>query len=82
MQPIKFKEANTTLAENQPEYLPLPVYYNNTEPEGRMISCWQLTWRERVKLLFTGKLWFTQLTFHQQLQPQLPAVDSPWSKRK
>ena len=25
MKPIKFKEQNTVYAENQPEYLPLPV---------------------------------------------------------
>jgi hypothetical protein len=26
MKPIKFKEANVTFAENQPEYIPLPAW--------------------------------------------------------
>jgi hypothetical protein len=74
MKPIKFKESNTIYAKNQKEYLPLPVYKEYNTEEGQVISCWHLTLVERIKLLFTGKLYLCQLTFHNKLQPQLPSV--------
>lgn len=44
--------------------------------ESRFISCWQPTLRERVKLLFTGKLW---CTFHQDsFPPTSIEVDTPF----
>lgn len=73
MKPIEFPEQNIVFAKNQKEYLPLPAYMANDE-KGTAVTCWQLTWRERIKILFTGKLWWTQLTFGQKLQSQLPSV--------
>jgi len=76
MKPTKFKEVNCVYAENQPPYLPLPVYRaNNIEKE--CISCWKLTWRERFIVLLSGKFWFSQWTFGSPLQPQLPTVKKP-----
>lgn len=75
---IKFPEHNVVFAENQPEYLPLPAYKHNDQ-EGTIICCWQLTLKERLKLLFTGKLWHSVLTFNNPLQPQLLAVDKPFN---
>ncbi|MCX7010260.1 MAG: hypothetical protein NTY53_23980 [Kiritimatiellaeota bacterium] len=40
-------------------------------------SCWGLTWRERWRVLCTGRIWFSVLTFNHSLQPQLPAVEKP-----
>lgn len=74
--PIKFEGHNIVYAEDQPEYLPLPAYRDD-DNEGSVISCWQLSWRERFKILWTGQFWFTQWTFHSPLQPQLPSVDRP-----
>lgn len=74
MRPIAFPEATVTFARNQPEYLPLPVWFNPTE-RGEAVSCWRLTWRERVKVLFTGRLWLSVCTYHHPLQPLLPTVD-------
>lgn len=73
MQPITFKEQTCVYAENQPEYLPLPVY---KAENGDVISCWQFTWQERLKVLWTGKMWFMARTFNRPLQPQLPSVHS------
>ena len=42
MKPIKFKEQNTTFAENQPEYQQLPAFKNDSL-QGEVISCWKLT---------------------------------------
>ena len=66
MRPTKFKESNKTYAENQPEYLPLPVFKSI---DGQVVSCWQLSLRERIKLLITGKLWLCLHTFNKPLQP-------------
>lgn len=30
---------------------------------------WQLNWRERLEILFVGKIYWTQLTFNNRLQP-------------
>ncbi len=76
MIPIKHKFCTTVFAEGQPEYLQLPAWVG-PEPEKRVVTCWKLSWFERLKVLFTGRLWFSQLTFGQPLQPQLPEVDCP-----
>jgi len=74
MKPIKFKGHNLVVAKDQSEYQQLPVHRSD---DGTLISCWSLTWRERIKLLFTGRLWHSVMTFNQPLQPQLLSVDNP-----
>ena len=76
MKPIKFKEANFTFAKEQPPYIPLPAWRGD---DGTVISCWQLSRRERLKLLITGKIWLKVLTFNQPLQPQRLDVDRPFA---
>lgn len=67
MKPINFKEANMKLAENQPEYLTLPVHKDS---DGIVTSCWQANFWERLWLFFTGKIFVQQMTFNKPLQPQ------------
>ncbi len=74
MKPIEFPEQTQIWAENQPPYLPLPAYTNDAET----ISCWALTWRERLKMVFTGRLWLRQMNFGEALQPQAPTADCPF----
>ena len=74
MKPIKFKESNIVFAKDQPEYIPLPAFKNDS-PNGEVVSCWKLTFRERVKILFTGKLWCCLLTFNKPLTPSFFTVD-------
>lgn len=76
MKPIKFKEYNKIYAENQKPYISLPVYEDDIQG-GRVFSCWQLSFKERIKILFTGKLWIYVLNFGKKLQPIKPMVDSP-----
>ena len=76
MKPEMFAQSNVVYAEDQPEYLPLPAYRD----ERQTITRWSLTWRERLHLLLTGRLWLRQLNFGKPLQPQLPQVVSPWSE--
>lgn len=78
MKPIKFKEANKTYAETQPEYLPLPVY----EEDGKVVCCWKLSVRERIKVLLTGRIWNWIKHCQQPLQPHVPVVDNPFKKER
>lgn len=68
MTPIKFKESNTVY--DQPEYQPLPAFKNASE-YGEVISCWKLSFRERLRILLSGKLWVSLYTFNKPLTPSL-----------
>jgi hypothetical protein len=76
MQLIEFPEQTVVFAENQPEYLPFPAHRFKGK-EGRIVACWKLPFKERLKLLFTGKVWHQILTFNEPLQPQLLTVEKP-----
>lgn len=73
MKPISFPGCNAVYAKDQPEYLPLPVYRSDTV-HGQVVSCWKLSFIERLKLLITGKLWLSVFTFRGPLQPVLPTT--------
>ena len=68
MEPIKFERSNVVYAENQPEYSPMPCHKTK---DGILTICWKLSPKERVKALFTGKMWQSIMTFNKPLQPQL-----------
>lgn len=68
MKPIPFKEQNVVFAKDQPEYLPLPAFRSDS-PQGEVVSCWQLSFTERLRILFTGKLWVSLLSFNKPLTP-------------
>ena len=80
MKPIEFKEQNVVFAKNQDPYLPLPAYQDDIQG-GRIFHCWKLSLRERIKILFTGRLWINILNFHQLPQPIKPLIDNPFRKR-
>lgn len=75
MKPISFPQQNIVFTKDQPEYLPLPAF----QYENNSYHCWQLSWRERFKVLFTGNLWISVMTFRNPPQPILPMVDSPFA---
>ena len=77
MKAIEFEEASIVIAKDQPQYNPLPAACNPTNDAHVLTFCWQLSWRERLKVLVTGKLWHRVLTFRHPLQPQLLLVDKP-----
>lgn len=70
MKPANFPEANVTFAKDQPEYLPLPAF-RDPGPNGNVISCWELSFRERVRILFKGKIWMNLMMFGKPLTPSL-----------
>lgn len=68
MKPIEFKEQNIVFAKDQPEYVQLPAHRVSDE-KGEVIFCMQLSFAERLRLLITGKLWCSLLTFNKPLTP-------------
>jgi hypothetical protein len=72
MKAIDFKEANTEFAKDQPQYKTLPALKTN---DGEVVTRYKLSFKERVKVLFTGEIWHGQLTFNKPMQPQLLSVN-------
>lgn len=72
MKPIAFKGQNNAL-KNLPGFEPLPVAVQES-PAGWVTSCWQLSFSERLKLLFRGRLFVTQQTFHYGTNAVLPTA--------
>lgn len=70
MKPLKFPEHNAVYGANQKEkYLPLPAYMNKKDPNGQIITCWKLTLIDQIRVLITGRVWVSVLTFQDPLQP-------------
>ena len=62
------------IAGGQPEYLSLPVL----KIDDGFLSRWKLTWRERLRIAWTGSLYIGVLTFgawHQPIKPMARAED-------
>jgi len=74
MDPIKFEECNTVVAKDQPQYLPLHAHKTK---DGILTSCWKLSFKECIKLIFTQRIYLQMLTFNTPLQPVKILVDKP-----
>ena len=74
MIPVSFTGQNAVFAKDQPEYLPLPAHCDEA---GRLTCCWKLSWRERLRVLLTGRMWQQVLTFNARLQPQKLCTTKP-----
>lgn len=74
MKAIEFKHQNIVFAKDQPEYQPLPALRLDT-PEGEVISCWKLSFKERLKIVFTGCVWLSLLSFNKPLTPSYMSVN-------
>lgn len=66
MKPIKFKGMNAVFAKDQPEYIPLPA---KRTVDGIVTSCWKMGFFEWLKVIFTGRVYVSQMTFNDLLQP-------------
>ena len=65
MKPIPFKEKNKTLLPSGEQYSenvegvdPLHIWTDGEQ----CVSCWQMTWRERVAALWHGRVWIAVLS--------------------
>ena len=66
MKPIKFNESNVVGKgqENLYESLPALLFY-----DGDVVTCWKLSFKDILRLIFTRKLWLCVSTFNNPLQP-------------
>lgn len=67
MTPIRFAEANRQL--NAPAGMEENVEPLHVWTDGQLcVSCWRPTWRERLSILFSGRVWLAVLA-HGGTQP-------------
>lgn len=67
MKPVDFPERNIMIAEDQPEYLTLPAFWN---PIERSVTfCMELDMEETKALAATGQIFLKLQTFGQPMQP-------------
>lgn len=75
MKPVEFPQQNTVFAKDQPEYLPLPAYRT---PDGQEVTaCWAMSLRERLRVLLSGRVYVTLLTFGRPLTPSIVSTEPP-----
>ena len=74
MKPTTFKHQNIVFAKDQPEYQPLPALKLDT-PEGEVISCWKMSWKERINVFITGRVWLSLMSFNKPLTPSFMSVN-------
>lgn len=73
MNPIEFPQQNTVFAKDQPEYLPLPAHRSD---DGMTVTaCWGMSWRERLRILWTGRVYVSLLTFGRPLTPSIVSTE-------
>lgn len=80
MKAIKFKEANKNLFKpdsmTDEECSSLMVYTNGRE----CVSCWRLTWKERLSALLFGRVWLSMLSGFTQPPVWLACTKSVFEK--
>jgi hypothetical protein len=75
MTPIKFEGQNIVFGATQPEYQPLPALKFPNDLFGTVITCWELNDEEMEQVKKTGRIYLSQFTFKQRLQPILMSPD-------
>lgn len=66
MKPIKFAESNKVLLPFKEGHKKLPVYAADHD----VISCWKMSWRERLAALVFGKTWLYVYTISGTQPPE------------
>lgn len=55
MELIEFPEQTRVIAADQPQYRKVTAWIDSEQ--NRVVCLWQLNWRERLTVLFTGRIW-------------------------
>jgi hypothetical protein len=83
MKPADFTQRNGTLGGGPgasygtaDDVQDLPVHHDVVG--GQIISCWALTWRERLSLLLTGRVWLCVLA-RRTHSPVKVTTESPFT---
>lgn len=72
---LGMKVEEVIFAKDQPEYLRLPAAL--VDGGHRIITRWNLSLTERLRILFFGNLWLSVLTYGRPLQPVLLETENP-----
>ena len=82
MKPVKFKEANKNLLKpenmSEEECESLWVFTNDKQ----CISLWKLSFIDKLKILFYGKIWLSVLSGHRQPPVWLSVNKTVFEKEK
>ena len=70
---IPFLES-VVYAKDQPEYIPLPA---SRTPDGEVVTCWKLSWKDRLRILLGLNFYVTLLTFNIPLTPLRVSIGKP-----
>jgi hypothetical protein len=71
MKNVDFKEANTILGSDGVKVLPAYV----DEQNHLVVTCWRMSLWERVKALFSGRVWICTLADKKSVQRSVPCMD-------
>lgn len=74
MKAIKFKDANVDFAKGQDEYLTLPALRLG-DSNDTIVTCYKLSFWERLKVLFTGIIWMSEMNFNKPLTPRYFSIN-------
>lgn len=59
MKGIHYKHANTVLLGGRPDVYDLPICrFQYSDGQNAVESCWKMTFCERLRVLFSGKVYF------------------------
>lgn len=74
MELVEFPEQTFVIARDQPQYNPMPAHIDI----AGVVTCqWKLSWKERLKIVLSGKIWHQIHTFGRPVQPQRLDVEKP-----
>lgn len=65
------------IAKDQPEYLPLPAMRIGDPSAGVLLARWRMSWRERIRALFSGDVYVQIMTFGRPVQPLSVSTEVP-----
>lgn len=77
MQIVDFKERTVIIAEDQPEYIPVPAHQVK-DPQGTTFFRVQFDADELAELNRTGGFWMSQLTFNKPFTPFMVYAKHPF----
>jgi len=72
---VDFKGSNTDIAKNQPQYNPLRAMTFPNDEFGVIVTCFELSEQEVQEIITTKKIYHSQLTFRDKMQPILMATN-------
>lgn len=78
MEAVKFEGHNAVIAEDQPQYIPLPVRHDPSAEGSPMTCCFKLSPEEIQEIIDTGTIWHVQWTFGQPFQPIRMSTQKPF----